>query len=107
MDDICSLQSTLLLAFVGLGFLVTVFMTVLYVKLEGPVLTVRYLLNKVVLKANEIQAIGLHVAQTRRGKSYSIMLLTSQNRTIRFSGVGPNLPLAYLVLKNWHQGHRS
>jgi len=103
-DD--SLRSTLFLAFVGLGFIVTVFMTVLYVKLDGSVLTVRYLLNKIVLNANEVHSIGLNVTQTRTGKSYNIMI-AGRNRMIRFSGVGPNLPVAYLVLKNWHQGHRS
>lgn len=103
-DD--SLRSTLFLAFVGLGFLVTVFMTVLYVKLEGSVLTVRYLLNKIVLNANEVHSVGLIVTQTRTGKSYNIMI-NGRNRMIRFSGVGPSLPVAYLVLKNWHQGQRS
>jgi hypothetical protein len=103
-DD--SFRSTLFLAFVGLGFLVTVFMTVLYVKLDGTVLTVRYLLNKIVLNINEVHSIGLIVTQSRTGKSYNIMI-AGRNRMIRFSGVGPSLPVAYLVLKNWHQGRRS
>jgi hypothetical protein len=97
----------LFLAFVGLGLIVSIFMSVLSLKLDGSVLTVRYLLGKTVLKVDDVHSIGLTVTQTRSGKNYHILMFTTHNRMIRFSGMGPNLPVVYLVLKNWHQGYVS
>ena len=94
----------LFLAVVGLGFIVSIFLSVLSLQLEGSLLTVRYLLSKTSLKPEDVYSIGLGVTQTRYGKSYHIFMVTKNNRSIRFSGIGPSLPVVYLVLKNWHQG---
>ena len=92
------------LAVFGLGFVASIFMSVLSLKLDGPLLTVRYLLKQTALKADEVRTVGLDVKQTRNGKSYQVFMFTNHNRTIRFSGIGPSLPIVYLVLKNWQQG---
>jgi len=68
------------------------------------VLTIRYLLTQTTLKSDEIRSVGLDVTQTRNGKNYNVLMLTNRNRTIRFSGIGPSLPIVYLVLKNWQHG---
>lgn len=94
----------LFLALVGLSFIVSIFMSVLSLKLEGSLLTIRYLLSKTSLKVDDIHSIGLNVTRTRTGKSYHILMFTKNNRTIRFSGIRPSLPVVYLVLKTWHQG---
>jgi hypothetical protein len=73
-------------------------------KIDGSLLTVRYLISKTSLKADDVHSIGLNVTQTRSGKSYHILMFTKNKRMIRFSGIGPSLPVVYLVLKNWHQG---
>jgi hypothetical protein len=98
-----TVMPVLFLAMVGLGFVVSIFISVLSLKLDGSVLTVRYVLSKTSLKAEDIRSIGLTVTQTRTGKNYHILMFTKNNRTIRFSGIGPSLPVVYLVLKTWHQ----
>ena len=95
----------LFLAVVSLGFIASIFLSVLSLRLDGALLTVRYLLSRTLLKADEIQSIALTAMQTRTGKSYHITIFTSYNRMIRFSGIGPSLPVVYLVLKTWHQTH--
>ena len=95
----------LFLVVVGLGFIASIFMSVLSLKFEDSLLTIRHLLSKSSLKPEDIHSIGLNVTQTRSGKSYHIVMFTKNNRTIRFSGIGPSLPVVYLVLKNWHQGY--
>jgi hypothetical protein len=99
-----TMMPLIFLAVVGLAFIASIFMSVLSLKLDGSSLTIRYLLGQTVLKPEEVGSIGLDVRQTRNGKSYHVFLLTNRNRTIRFSGIGPSLPIVYLVLKNWHQG---
>lgn len=101
-----TMMKTLFLGGVVLGLFVFTFMSVLSIKFDGSQLTIRYLLNKIVLNQQDVRSINLGVMQTRTGKSYSI-LITTQNRVIRFSGVGPSVPVTYLVLKNWHQGAAS
>jgi hypothetical protein len=99
-----TVMPVLFLAFVVLGFIVSVFMSVLSLKLDGSLLTVRYLLSKTVFNSSDIQSIGLGATQTRTGKNYHITIFTNHNRMLRFSGIGPSLPIVYLVLKTWHQG---
>lgn len=98
-----TMMPVIFLAVLGLGFIASIFMSVLSLQLDGPRLTVRYLLNKTTLNVDEIKTIGLDVKQTRSGKSYQVFMFTTNNRTIRFSGLGPSLPVVYLVLKNWYQ----
>lgn len=95
----------LFLAVVSLGFIASIFLSVLSLQMEGRLLTIRYLLSRNSLKPEDVQSIGLGVTQTRYGKSYHIFMFTKNNRSIRFSGIGPSLPVVYLVLKNWHQGN--
>jgi hypothetical protein len=99
-----TVMPVLFLVFVVLGFIVAVFMSVLSLRLDGSVLTVRYLLSTTSLNSSDVHSIGLGVTQTRTGKNYHIMIFTNHNRMIRFSGIGPSLPIVYLVLKTWHQG---
>lgn len=93
------------LGVVSLGFIASIFMSVLSLRLDGALLTVHYLLSKTSLSANKIHSIILTALQTRTGKSYHITISTSHNHMIRFSGIGPSLPIVYLVLKTWHQAH--
>lgn len=95
----------LFLAVVCLGFAASIFMSVLSLQLDGSLLMIRYLLGTSSLRPNEVHSVGMNVTQTRSGKNYHIVMFTENNRTIRFSGIGPNLPVVYLVLKNWHQGY--
>ena len=95
----------LFLAVVCLGFIASIFMSVLSLQLDGSLLTIRSLLSTSSLRREDVHAIGLNVTQTRSGKNYHIVMFTKNNRTIRFSGIGPSLPVVYLVLKNWHQGY--
>ena len=95
----------LFLAVVSLGFIASILMSVLSLQLDSSLLTIRYLLSKSVLRPEDVHSIGLNVTQTRSGKNYHIYLFTKNNRSIRFSGIRPNLPVVYLVLKNWHQGY--
>ena len=99
-----TMMKTLFLGGVVLGLVVFSFMSVLSVTIDGAQLTIRYLLNKIVLSQLDVHSILLNVMQTRSGKSYSIVIYTTHNRMVRFSGVGRSLPITYLVLKNWHQG---
>ena len=104
LDSNETLMPIVFLAVVCLGFLASIFMSVLSLKLDGSLLTIRYLLGKSELRPEDVHSIGLNVTQTRSGKNYHIVMFTKNNRTIRFSGIGPSLPVVYLVLKNWHQG---
>jgi hypothetical protein len=70
--------------------------------LEGGTLRVKYLLNEKTLLANEIASIHYTYTQTRNGKRYFIALNLADRKTIRISGLNVSLPVAYLVLKNWH-----
>jgi hypothetical protein len=92
------------LAAVGLGFIASIFMAVLSLRLNESSLTVRYLLSQTVLKPEEVRSVAFAVLQTRNGKSYNVHIFTTRGRTIQFSGIGPSLPIVYLVLKNWQQG---
>jgi len=92
------------IAVVILAFIAIALMSVLSLKLDGSSLTIQYLFRKAVLKPEDVGSIGLDIKQTRNGKSYHIVIFTKHNRTVRFSGLGPSLPIVYLVLKNWHQG---
>lgn len=99
-----TMMPVIFLAVVVVAFVAAIFMSVLSLRLDGTSLTIRYLLSQTVLKLEEVRTVGLDIRQTRSGKSYAIFMFTNRNRTIRFSGIGPSLPIVYLVLKNWQQG---
>lgn len=95
--------SLIFIIVIALGFIASIFLSVLAIRVDGSQLTIRYLLSQLVLKPEDVHSIALNVMQTRNGKSYSVVLFTRNNKMIRFSGIGPSLPVTYLVLKNWHQ----
>lgn len=99
-----TMMPAIFLGVVVVTFVTAIFMSVLSLRLDGSSLTVRYLLSQTVLQPEEVRTVGLDIRQTRSGKSYAIFMFTNRNRTIRFSGIGPSLPIIYLVLKNWQQG---
>ena len=73
--------------------------------LEGNTLFIRYFFNEKSLRANEITAVSLNYTQTRNGKNYFVRIDLKDKKYIRISGVGPNLPVVFLVLRNWHRKH--
>ncbi|MBE0681924.1 MAG: hypothetical protein IH589_08400 [Anaerolineales bacterium] len=73
--------------------------------LEGNTLFIRYFFNEKSLRANEITAVSLNYTQTRNGKNYFVRIDLKDKKYIRISGVGPNLPIVFLVLRNWHRKH--
>lgn len=96
-----------LLVFVGIAFVMVV--TTLSIPrsltLEGRVMTLKYLLNEKTINADEVSHVQFTYTQSRNGRHYFIALHLTNRKTIRLSGMGISLPVAYLVLKNWHQGH--
>jgi hypothetical protein len=74
------------------------------VSLEGNTLNLKYLFSEKSLRADEIKFIQLGYTQSRNGKHYYVALHQTSGKQIRLSGLGISMPIAYLVLKNWHQG---
>jgi len=101
-DSTDTMVPLIYLAFFGIGFLAAIFMSVLSITIEGASLVIRYFLRETTLNRADIQSIGLTVTQTRNGINYNINIYTTSKRNIRFSGVGPSIPITYLVLKNWY-----
>jgi hypothetical protein len=71
--------------------------------LDGKSLLVKYLLNQKTLLADEIQSVELKYQSTRNGKNYFMVINLVNKKNIRIAGLSPNLPVVYLVLKNWHK----
>lgn len=71
--------------------------------LEGNSLTIKYLFNEKNLQADEIASVQYAYTRTRNGKVYYIALHLTNRKMIRVSGLGISLPVAYLVLRNWHK----
>ena len=91
------------LVFVGLGFLIATFTSIQAVSIEGNSIVIGYLFNQKTLLADEIASVNLSYTQTRNGKNYFVALYLTNKKTVRLSGLRPNLPVVYLVLKNWHR----
>jgi hypothetical protein len=72
------------------------------VTIEGGTLVLKYLLSEKTLLANEIASVNYSYTRTRNGKRYFIALNLADRRTLRIAGLNLSLPIAYLVLKNWH-----
>lgn len=96
----------IILAVVGLGFIASTFTTAQSLVIQGNSLTIGYLLNQKTLTADEATSIYFSFTQTRNGKNYFIAINLVNRKTIRLSGLKPNLPVAYLVLKNWHNRNK-
>lgn len=96
-----------LLVFVGIAFvmLATTLSIPRSLTLEGRALTLKYLLNEKTVNADEVSYVQFTYTQSRNGRHYFIALHLTNRKTIRLSGLGISLPVAYLVLKNWHQGY--
>jgi hypothetical protein len=71
--------------------------------MDGKSLLLKYLLNQKTLLADEIQSIELKHQSTRNGKNYFMVISLVNRKNIRIAGLNPNLPVNYLVLKNWHK----
>jgi ABC-type transport system involved in multi-copper enzyme maturation permease subunit len=74
------------------------------VSLEGNSVNLKYLFSEKTLRTDEIKYIQLSYTQSRNGKHYFVALHQTNGKQIRLSGLGISMPIAYLVLKNWHQG---
>jgi hypothetical protein len=74
--------------------------------LEGSSLKIKYLFGQKNLSVGEIQNVTFAYQQTRNGKIYFIALFLGERKSVRISGIGPSLPIVYLVLKNWQRQSR-
>lgn len=75
--------------------------------LERNSLILKYVFSEKTLLADEIASVRLSFTQSRNGKQYYIALMLTNRKSIRISGLGISLPIAYLVLKNWHAQNSS
>jgi len=73
--------------------------------IEGDTLFIKYFFNEKTIRAHEITALSLSYTQTRNGKNYFIRVDLTNKKYTRISGIGPNLPVVFLVLRNWHKKH--
>jgi len=72
--------------------------------LQGKSLEIGYLFRKPrTVSTDEVASIDLRFTQTRNGKNYFVMLNLVNKATIRISGLGPSLPIVFLVLRNWNK----
>ena len=99
-----SFMPLLILVVFALIMMVTTLSGPQSINLEGSTLNLKYLFSEKSFQANQIAHIQLSFTQSRNGRHYFIALTTLERKTIRISGLGLSLPIAYLVLKNWHRG---
>jgi hypothetical protein len=92
-----------ILIIIGVVVVGSIFTTPQSLMIDGNSLLIKYLLNPKTLLADEIQSVELKHQSTRNGKVYFILLGLISKRSVRISGINPNLPVVYLVLKNWHK----
>ena len=93
----------LIFGIIGLIFIGTPLVSAQAVAIQGSSIVIGYLFNQKTLPADEIASIDLRFTQTRNGKNYFIAINLVNRKTIRVSGLNPNLPVVYLVLRNWHK----
>ena len=90
------------------GIVLVMFATTLSIPrsltLDGNTMNLKYFFNEKSIRTDEIANIQLAYTQSRNGRHYYIALHLTDRKTIRLSGLGISLPVAYLVLKNWHRG---
>lgn len=105
--DVSAIEYLPLLVFVVVAFILggTVLSVPRSLILEGNVMNLKYLFSERNLRADEISQVQLSYTQSRNGKHYFIALHLADRRNIRLSGLGISLPVAYLVLRNWHRNH--
>lgn len=73
--------------------------------LDGNTLNLKYIFSEKTVRADEITIIQLRFTQSRNGKQYFINLGLRNRGDVQLRGLGVGLPVAYLVLKNWHRSH--
>jgi hypothetical protein len=88
---------------IGLVFIAMTLIPPQVVSIQGNSLVIGYLFQQKTLSASEIASIDLRYTQTRNGKRYFTSLNLVNGKVIHISGLGPSLPVTYLVLKNWHK----
>ena len=93
----------LVFIFIGLVFIGMTLTSPQAVAIQSNSIVLGYLFNQKTLPANEIASVDLRYTQTRNGRNYFIAVNLVTRKTIRISGLRPNLPVVYLVLKNWHK----
>ncbi len=71
--------------------------------LDGNTLNLKYIFTEKTVRADEIAIIQIRFTQSRNGKQYFINLALRNRKNIQLRGLGVGLPIAYLVLKNWHR----
>lgn len=100
--------SALLIAGLGAMLIGSNLFAVQKIILQGNTMQVKYLLRQTEIKAEEITSVFYGFTQGRRGgKSYYVQISYKENQNFRLSGVNPSLPIAYLVLKNWHKKYSN
>jgi len=99
-----SLLSAAFIAFFLIFFMWTFLSSPQSLTIENNNLQVKYLLGEKNFSANDVASIFFAHTRTRRGgKQYFISLNSKDGKNIRISGLNIGLPVAYLVLKNWHK----
>lgn len=99
-----SFFSAAVVAFFLLIFLVSFLTSPQSLTLENNNLQIKYLFGEKNFLASEIVNFYLAHTRTRKGgKQYFISLVPREGKYIRISGLNIGLPVAYLVLKNWHK----
>ncbi len=96
-----------LAGFAGLFLISMVFTSPQSISMQGNSMVVKYLLNQKTLLASEVASVRMGFTQTRNGKHYFILINQTNGKNIRLSGLRPSLPVAYLVLKTWHEKNSS
>ncbi|MBI2333633.1 MAG: hypothetical protein HYU84_16020 [Chloroflexi bacterium] len=96
-----------LLIFVGvvLFLAASVLSTPRSVTLDGNMMTLKYFFSEKIIRTDEVNSIQLSYTQSRNGRHYFIALNLINRKSIRISGLGISLPIAYLVLKNWRMNN--
>jgi len=97
----------LMLLIFGVVFIGMLFATPQSVSIQNNSIVISYLLNQKTVPADEIRSVSLRYTQTRNGRNYFVALTLITNKVIRVAGLSPNLPVVYLVLKNWHKKYRA
>jgi hypothetical protein len=98
-----NLSPLIVFIIIGLVFGSMVFTQPRSVSIQGNSILIQYFFNRKTLSADEIASIDLRYTQTRNGKHYFIALTLANKKVVRIAGVGPSLPIVYLVLRNWRR----
>jgi hypothetical protein len=91
----------IIFAIMGIVFTGMALASLQSITFQGNTLTISYLFKQTTLRTDEVASVDLRYTQTRNGKHYFAAINLVNRKTIRVSGFGPNLPVVYLVLKNW------